>query len=180
KSNREYWDEKLKKWFDNATSSNLKYNTKYDWSYWIASGDPARVWVTFDDPLDGQRKKFFLDGPKDASGYPTQWKPTEFFLQREFSSRLELIPSTVLKYDQRLNKLVQTKAERKQIKQEQQPSQPSATTTTTNQKDVYGGEFEFVGDVKVKFNGAKDNSEVLFINGKKIDVLDNQFETVLQ
>ncbi|MCN0158456.1 hypothetical protein M2A18_04145, partial [Mesomycoplasma ovipneumoniae] len=34
KSNREYWDEKLKKWFDNATSSNLKYNTKYDWSYW--------------------------------------------------------------------------------------------------------------------------------------------------
>ncbi|WP_341495006.1 Mbov_0399 family ICE element protein [Mesomycoplasma ovipneumoniae] len=175
KSNREYWDEKLKKWFDNATSSNLKYNTKYDWSYWTASGDPARVWVTFDDPLDGQRKKFFLDGPKDASGYPTQWKPTEFFLQREFSSRLELIPSNVLKYDQRLNRLIQTKAAKKQINQTQQP-----TTTTTPNLNVYGGEFEFVGDVKVKFSGAKDNSEVLFINGKKIDVLDNQFETVLQ
>ncbi|MCN0158474.1 hypothetical protein M2A18_04235, partial [Mesomycoplasma ovipneumoniae] len=175
KSNREYWDEKLKKWFDNATSSNLKYNTKYDWSYWTASGDPARVWVTFDDPLDGQRKKFFLDEPKDASGYPTQWKPTEFFLQREFSSRLELIPSNVLKYDQRLNRLIQTKAGKKQINQTQQPS-----STTTPNLNVYGGEFEFVGDVKVKFSGAKDNSEVLFINGKKIDVLDNQFETVLQ
>ncbi|WP_337897574.1 Mbov_0399 family ICE element protein [Mesomycoplasma ovipneumoniae] len=178
KSNREYWDEKLKKWFDNATSSNLKYNTKYDWSYWTASGDPTRVWVTFDDPLDGQRKKFFLDGPKDASGYLTHWKPTQFFLQREFSSRLELIPSNVLKYDQKLNRLVQTKAERKQINQTQQPS--STTTPTGTNPNVYGGEFEFVGDVKVKFNGAKDNSEVLFINGKKIDVLDNQFETVLQ
>ncbi|MEG7280262.1 hypothetical protein V6B68_02240 [Mesomycoplasma ovipneumoniae str. Black Butte] len=176
KSNREYFDEKLKTWWD---KQEKKYNSKYDWSYWTASGDPARVWVTFDDPLDGQRKKFFLDGPKDASGYPTQWKPTEFFLQREFSSRLELIPSNVLKYDQKLNKLVKTTAERKQIKQEQQPSQPSGTTIPEN-KDVYGGEFEFVGDVKVKFNGAKDNSEVLFINGKKIDVLDNQFETVLQ
>ncbi|WP_337899469.1 Mbov_0399 family ICE element protein [Mesomycoplasma ovipneumoniae] len=181
KSNREYWNEKLKKWFDNATSSNLKYNTKYDWSYWTASGDPARVWVTFDDPLDGQRKKFFLDGPKDASGYPTQWKPTEFFLQREFSSRLELIPSTVLKYDQRLNRLVQTKAERKAIeKNQEQTNTTSQSTTTPENKDVYGGEFEFVGDVKVKFSGAKDNSEVLFINSKKIDVLDNQFETALQ
>ncbi|WP_425294443.1 Mbov_0399 family ICE element protein, partial [Mesomycoplasma ovipneumoniae] len=54
------------------------------------------------------------------------------------------------------------------------------TTPTNTNPNVYGGEFEFVGDVKVKFNGAKDNSEVLFINGKKIDVLDNRFETVLQ
>ncbi|WP_341420408.1 Mbov_0399 family ICE element protein [Mesomycoplasma ovipneumoniae] len=179
KSNREYWDETIKKWWEKAAKTNnstIPYNTKYDWSYWTASGDPARVWVTFDDPLDGQRKKFFLDGPKDASGYPTQWKPTEFFLQREFSSRLELIPSNVLKYDQRLNRLIQTKARKKQINQTQQPT----TTTTTPNLNVYGGEFEFVGDVKVKFSGAKDNSEVLFINGKKIDVLDNQFETVLQ
>ncbi|WP_337898947.1 Mbov_0399 family ICE element protein [Mesomycoplasma ovipneumoniae] len=181
KSNREYWDETIKKWWDTATKNNLQYNAKFDWSYWTASGDPARVWVTFDDPLDGQRKKFFLDGPKDASGYLTQWKPTEFFLQREFSSRLELIPSNVLKYDQRLNKLVKTKAERKAIeKNQEQTNTTSQSTTTPENKDVYGGEFEFVGDVKVKFNGAKDNSEVLFINGKKIDVLDNQFETVLQ
>ncbi|EXU60945.1 Mbov_0399 family ICE element protein [Mesomycoplasma ovipneumoniae] len=176
KSNHEYWVETLNNWWNKATKDNLKYNTRIDWSYWTASGDPARVWVTFDDPLDGQRKKFFLDGPKDASRYRTQWKPTEFFLQREFSSRLELIPSTVLKYDQRLNRVVPTKAERKQINQ-QQSNQTSSADANPN---VYGGEFEFVGDVKVKFNGAKDNSEVLFINGKKIDVLDNQFETVLQ
>ncbi|WP_425294468.1 Mbov_0399 family ICE element protein, partial [Mesomycoplasma ovipneumoniae] len=81
-----------------------------------------------------------------------------------------------LKYDQRLNRLIQTKARKKQINQTQQPT----TTTTTPNLNVYGGEFEFVGDVQVKFSGAKDHSEVLFINGKKIDVLDNQFETVLQ
>ncbi|WP_337898954.1 Mbov_0399 family ICE element protein [Mesomycoplasma ovipneumoniae] len=177
KSNREYFDEKLKTWWD---KQEKKYNSKYDWSYWTSSGDPANLWVEFDHPIDKNKQKFYLVKVDSANKFPTHWKPTEFFLQREFSSRLELIPSTVLKYDQRLNKLVQTKAERKQIKQEQQPSQPSGTTTIPENKDVYGGEFEFVGDVKVKFNGAKDNSEVLFINGKKIDVLDNQFETVLQ
>ncbi|MDW2861066.1 Mbov_0399 family ICE element protein [Mesomycoplasma ovipneumoniae] len=180
KSNREYWVETLNNWWNKATKDNLKYNARLDWKYWIASGDPAHVLVEFDHPLDNNRQKFYLADPKDASEYPTQWKPTEFFLQREFSSRLELIPSNVLKYDQRLNKLVQTKAERKEIKNGQESQSSNTTTPTTNQKDVYGGEFEFVGDVKVKFNGAKDNSEVLFINGKKIDVLDNQFETVLQ
>ncbi|MDW2835831.1 hypothetical protein R7U59_03045 [Mesomycoplasma ovipneumoniae] len=174
KSNREYWDEKVKTWWDSAKGEN-KYNAQINWSYWTSSGDPARMWVEFDHPLDGNRQKFFLANPEDASKWPTQWKPTEFFLQREFSSRLELIPSNVLKYDQKLNKLIQTKAERKQIQQ-----QTDQTTTIPENKNVYGGEFEFVGDVKVKFNGAKDNSEVLFINNKKIDVLDNQFETVLQ
>ncbi len=184
KSNREYWDETIKNWWEKAAKTNnstIPYNAEYRWSHWPSSGDIAKVWVEFVDPLDGQRKKFFLDGPKDASGYLTQWKPTEFFLQREFSSRLELIPSTVLKYDQRLNRLVQTKAERKQISQSNRSgATTTATTPTVANPNVYGGEFEFVGDVKVKFNGAKDNSEVLFINGKKIDVLDNQFETVLQ
>ncbi|WP_337897851.1 Mbov_0399 family ICE element protein [Mesomycoplasma ovipneumoniae] len=186
KSNREYWDEKVKTWWDSATKDNLKYNAKVNWSYWTASGDPARMWVEFDHPLDRNRQKFYLANPKDASKWPTQWKPTEFFLQREFSSRLELIPSTVLKYDERLKRLVQAKAERKQTKTNQTGFSSSstaltvATTPTDTNPNVYGGEFEFVGDVKVKFNGAKDNSEVLFINGKKIDVLDNQFETVLQ
>ncbi|MDW2892163.1 Mbov_0399 family ICE element protein [Mesomycoplasma ovipneumoniae] len=180
KSNREYWDEKVKTWWDSAKGEN-KYNAQINWSYWTSSGDPARMWVEFDHPLDGNRQKFFLANPKDASVWPTHWKPTEFFLQREFSSRLELIPSNVLKYDQRLNRLVQTKAERKQINQSNNSGATTTTTTPTNTNlNVYGGEFEFVGDVKVKFNGAKDNSEVLFINGKKIDVLDNQFETVLQ
>ncbi|MDW2891233.1 Mbov_0399 family ICE element protein [Mesomycoplasma ovipneumoniae] len=178
KSNREYFDERLNTWW-NSQAKN--YNSQYKFSYWTSSGDPANLWVEFDHPIDKNRQKFYLVKVDSADKFPTHWKPTKFFLQREFSSRLELIPSTVLKYDQRLNKLVQTKAERKQIKQEQQPSQPSGTTTTTtDRKDVYGGEFEFVGDVKVKFNGAKDESEVLFINDKKIDVLDNQFETVLQ
>ncbi|MDW2915775.1 hypothetical protein R7Z46_02475 [Mesomycoplasma ovipneumoniae] len=183
KSNREYWDETIKNWWEKATKHNLKYNIKYDWSYWTSSGDPANFWVTFDHPIDGNRQKFYLVDVNSASAdkFPTQWRPTKFFLQREFSSRLELIPSTILKYDQRLNKLIQTKAERKQSKTTEQPTNStSQTTTTPENKDVYGGEFEFVGDVKVKFNGAKDNSEVLFINGKKIDVLDNQFETVLQ
>ncbi|WP_069099004.1 Mbov_0399 family ICE element protein [Mesomycoplasma ovipneumoniae] len=182
KSNREYWDEKVNNWWNEATNNNLQYNARVNWSYWTTSGDPARMWVEFDHPLDGNRQKFYLDGPKDASGFSTQWKPTEFLLQREFSSRLELIPSTILKYDSRLNKLIQTKAERKQSKTTEQPTNSTSQTTTpsTEQKNVYGGEFEFVGDVKVKFNGAKDGSEVLFINGKKIDVLDNQFETVLQ
>ncbi|MDW2898056.1 hypothetical protein R7V77_01845 [Mesomycoplasma ovipneumoniae] len=178
KSNREYWEEIVKKWWDSAKGEN-KYNAQINWSYWTASGDPARMWVEFDHPLDGNRQKFFLANPKDASVWPTHWKPTEFFLQREFSSRLELIPSTVLKYDQKLNKLIKTKAERKGSTN-QTTSSSTPSTPTTEQKDVYGGEFEFVGDVKVKFNGAKDESEVLFINGKKIDVLDNQFETVLQ
>ncbi|WNM16705.1 Mbov_0399 family ICE element protein [Mesomycoplasma ovipneumoniae] len=180
KSNREYWDEKIKNWWDTATKNNPQYNAKFDWSYWTASGDIAWVWVTFDDPLDNQRKKFWLSNPK--SEWSTQWKPTKFFLQREFSSRLELIPSTVLKYDEKLKRLVQIKADRKQIQANQQPNSSTSQTaiTTNDQANVYGGEFEFVGDVKVKFNGAKDNSEVLFINGKKIDVLDNQFETVLQ
>ncbi|WP_341513412.1 Mbov_0399 family ICE element protein [Mesomycoplasma ovipneumoniae] len=174
KSNREYFDEKLKTWWD---KQEKKYNSKYDWSYWTSSGDPGNLWVTFDHPIDGNRQKFYLVNVDSADKFPTQWKPTKFFLQREFSSRLELIPSNVLKYDQKLNKLVKTTAERTEIKKEQQPSQ---TPSPPENKDVYGGEFEFVGDVKIKFNGAKDNSEVLFINGKKIDVLDNQFETVLQ
>ncbi|WP_341495338.1 Mbov_0399 family ICE element protein [Mesomycoplasma ovipneumoniae] len=174
KSNREYFDEKLKTWWD---KQEKKYNSKYDWSYWTSSGDPGNLWVTFDHPIDGNRQKFYLVNVDSADKFPTQWKPTNFFLQREFSSRLELIPSNVLKYDQKLNKLVKTTAERTEIKKEQQPSQ---TPSPPENKDVYGGEFEFVGDVKIKFNGAKDNSEVLFINGKKIDVLDNQFETVLQ
>ncbi len=185
KSNREYWDEKIKKWWEKAAKTNddtIPYSAEYRWSYWPNSGDIAWVWVEFVDPLDKQRKKFWLSNPKDDSKWPTQWKPTEFFLQREFSSRLELIPSTVLKYDEKLKRLVQTTASRKETKTPQQPSNSNGqgTTPATDQKEVYGGEFEFVGDVKVKFNGAKDNSEVLFINGKKIDVLDNQFETVLQ
>ncbi|MDW2835850.1 hypothetical protein R7U59_03165 [Mesomycoplasma ovipneumoniae] len=180
KSNREYFDEKLKKWWENATKDNLKYNSKYDWSYWTSSGDPANLWVTFDHPIDKNRQKFYLVNVNSAEKFPTQWKPTKFFLQREFSSRLELIPSTVLKYDQRLNKLVQTTAERKQTKTNQTASSGTSSEPATGQKGVYGGGFEFVGDVKVKFNGAKDGSEVLFINDKKIDVLDNQFETVLQ
>lgn len=184
KSNREYWVETLNNWWEKAAKTNdstIPYSAEYRWSYWPSSGDIAQVWVEFVDPLDKQRKKFWLSNPQSPSEWPTQWKPTEFFLQREFSSRLELIPSNVLKYDQRLNRLVQVKAERKQISQ----SNSSSITTTTNtptdaNPNVYGGEFEFVGDVKVKFSGAKDNSEVLFINGKKIDVLNNQFETVLQ
>ncbi len=181
KSNREYFDEKLKKWWENATKDNPKYNSKYDWSYWTSSGDPANLWVTFDHPIDKNRQKFYLVKVDSAGKFPTHWKPTKFFLQREFSSRLELIPSNVLKYDQTLNKLVKTKAERKALeKNQEQTNSTSQTTTPSENKDVYGGEFEFIGDVKVKFNGAKDNSEVLFINGKKIDVLDNQFETVLQ
>ncbi len=174
KSNREYFDEKLKTWWD---KQEKKYNSKYDWSYWTSSGDPGNLWVTFDHPIDKNRQKFYLVNVDSADKFRTQWKPTEFFLQREFSSRLELIPSNVLKYDQKLNRLIQTKAGKKEINQ---PQQPTTTTTTTPNLNVYGGEFEFVGDVKVKFSGAKDNSEVLFINGKKIDVLDNQFETVLQ
>ncbi|WP_143825193.1 Mbov_0399 family ICE element protein [Mesomycoplasma ovipneumoniae] len=185
KSNREYWDEKVNNWWKEATKSSPQYNAQVNWSYWTASGDPARMWVEFDHPIDKNRQKFYLANPKDASDWPTQWKPTEFFLQRQFSSRLELIPSNVLKYDQNLNKLVKIKAERKQTKTNQTNSSSSGTTLTTTtptdtNPNVYGGEFEFVGDVKVKFNGAKDNSEVLFINDKKIDVLDNQFETVLQ
>ncbi|XBE78396.1 hypothetical protein VQY16_01180 [Mesomycoplasma ovipneumoniae] len=180
KSNREYWDEKVNNWWTKATKSSPQYNAKINWSYWTASGDPARMWVEFDHPLDGNRQKFYLANPKDASDFPTQWKPTEFFLQRQFSSRLELIPSTVLKYDERLKRLVQTIAKRTEIKKEQQPTQPTTIPTTPTDPNIYGGDFEFVGDVKVKFNSAKDNSEVLFINGKKIDVLDNQFETVLQ
>ncbi|WP_337903432.1 Mbov_0399 family ICE element protein [Mesomycoplasma ovipneumoniae] len=185
KSNREYFDERLKNWWGKSAKTNNshpQYNSKYDWSYWTNSGDPANLWVTFDHPIDKNKQKFYLVNVGSADKFPTQWKPTEFFLQREFSSRLELIPSIVLTYDQKLNKLVQTKANRKQIQGNQQPNNStSQTDTTTNdQANVYGGEFEFVGDVKVKFNGAKDNSEVLFINGKKIDVLDNQFETVLQ
>ncbi|WP_341516298.1 Mbov_0399 family ICE element protein [Mesomycoplasma ovipneumoniae] len=185
KSNREYWVETLNNWWEKAAKTNdstIPYSAEYRWSYWPSSGDIAQVWVEFVDPLDKQRKKFWLSNPDDASKWPTQWKPTKFFLQREFSSRLELIPSTVLKYNEKLKRLVRTKAERKQIQANQQPnSSTSQTATPTNdQANVYGGEFEFVGDVKVKFNGAKDNSEVLFVNGKKIDVLDNQFETVLQ
>ncbi|XBE78072.1 hypothetical protein VQY16_03865 [Mesomycoplasma ovipneumoniae] len=175
KSNREYFDERLNNWWNSQTKS---YNSQYKFSYWTSSGDPANLWIEFDHPLDKNRQKFYLVNVDSADKFRTHWKPTEFFLQREFSSRLELIPSTVLKYDQRLNKLVQTKAERKASEKTQQ--QPSQTPSPPKNKDVYGGEFEFVGDVKVKFNGAKDNSEVLFINGKKIDVLDNQFETVLQ
>ncbi len=180
KSNREYFVDKLNNWWN---SQNKQYNAQYGWSYWNSNGNPAHVWVEFDHPLDGNRQKFYLVNVYSADKFPTQWKPTEFFLQREFSSRLELIPSNVLKYDQRLNRLVQTKAERKALETNQQQTNatdhPPATPATDN-NNVYGGEFEFVGDVKVKFNGAKDNSEVLFINGKKIDVLDNQFETVLQ
>ncbi|MDW2870674.1 hypothetical protein R7V45_00805 [Mesomycoplasma ovipneumoniae] len=181
KSNREYWDEKVNKWWESAKGEN-KYNARVNWSYWTNTGDPARMWIEFDHPLDGNKQKFYLANPKDASEWPTQWKPTEFFLQREFSSRLELIPSMVLTYDQKLNRLVQTTAQKKQIgnSDEQRPEQTSQSPGTTDGKNVYGGEFEFVGDVKVKFNSAKDNSEVLFINDKKIDVLDNQFETVLQ
>ncbi len=178
KSNREYFDEKLNNWWN---KQEKKYNSKYDWSYWTSSGDPGNLWVTFDHPIDKNRQKFYLVNVDSADKFRTQWKPTEFFLQREFSSRLELIPSNVLKYDQKLNRLVQTKAERKQISQSNRSgATTTATTPTEANPNVYGGEFEFVGDVKVKFNGAKDNSEVLFINGKKIDVLDNQFETVLQ
>ncbi|MDO6856482.1 hypothetical protein Q4502_02035 [Mesomycoplasma ovipneumoniae] len=175
KSNREYFDERLNNWWNSQTKN---YNSKYNWSYWTSSGDPANLWVEFDHPLDKNKQKFYLVNVDSADKFPTHWKPTEFFLQREFSSRLELIPSTILKYDQRLNKIIKTKAERKASEKDQQ--QPSQTQSPPENKEVYGGEFEFVGDVKVKFNGAKDESEVLFINGKKIDVLDNQFETVLQ
>ncbi|MBG0730748.1 Mbov_0399 family ICE element protein [Mycoplasma sp. 'Moose RK'] len=178
KSNKEYFEEKINQWWNQNKKQNSDenpYNVKYSYNTWSTSKNPADFWIEFDHPLDKNRQKFYIVNYDTPDKFPTFWKPTPFLLQKEFSSRLELIPSQVWKYDSDLKGLVKQKAERKKDeeakKEEQEKNQGN---------NIYGGKFEFVGDVKVKFNAAKDESEVLFINGKKVDVLDNQFETTLQ
>ncbi|MXR33709.1 Mbov_0399 family ICE element protein [Mesomycoplasma hyopneumoniae] len=179
KSNKEYFEEKLKSWWNkNATinNSNANYNSQYKYNIWTNSKNPADLWIEFDHPTAKNKQKFYIVNVDSSDKFPTHWKPTQFLLQKEFSSRLELIPSEVLKYDSKLARLIKIKAEKKAAK----TNQTNNPQNTNNDQNIYAGEFEFVGDIQVKFHAAKDESEVLFINGKKIDVLDNQFESVLQ
>ncbi|VEU66118.1 Mbov_0399 family ICE element protein [Mesomycoplasma hyopneumoniae] len=183
KTNKQYFEEKIKNWWEKnkkqtSSGENPPYGASYHYNKWQNSKNPADIWIEFQHPLEKKKYKFYLVNASSPEKFPTVWKPTPFLLQKEFTSRLELIPSEVWKYDPHLKGLIKQRAEKKQDIQDQEKLAKSQEKEQGN--NIYGGQFEFVGDVQVKFHAAKDESEVLFINGKKIDVLDNQFQSVLQ
>ncbi|MDW2892826.1 hypothetical protein R7V75_02470 [Mesomycoplasma ovipneumoniae] len=180
KSNKTYFHNLVNGWFDKVKTQN---DNSYKASFWYnydSFGNPTRAYIKFTHPIDNQIWQYEL-----SNNIKTEWVPTEYFRQKEFSDRLKFIPSQIYKYSESYKGLYRELDQKKDITDQDEEAKKLKEESSKQPKEsgenlTYGGKFEFLGDVKVQFAGNKEESEIMYINDKPVDVLNSNFEAILQ
>ncbi|VEU66289.1 Uncharacterised protein [Mesomycoplasma conjunctivae] len=174
KSNKEYFHDLVNNWFDPIKTQN---DNNYKAEFWYTTNsknEPSEVFIKFYNPIDKRYEQFIL-----SSNMKIEWQPTEFLKKQSFSSRLEFIPSYIYDYDTKTKRLVRILSPKKEINDDE-TKKLKEESARSNSSQLYGGKFEYFGDVGVEFSASDDENEVLYINDKPVDVLNKHFSTILK
>lgn len=174
KSNKNYFHDLINNWFDPIKTQN---DHNYRAEFWYSSNsknEPSEVFIKFYNPVDSRYEQFVL-----SSNMKIEWEPTEILKKQNFSSRLEFIPSYIYDYDTRTKRLVRILSPKNEINDDE-TRKLKEESAKSNSTQLYGGKFEYFGDVGVEFSASDDENEVLYINDKPVDVLNKHFSTVLK
>lgn len=180
KSNKTYFHNLVNKWFDKVkTQNDNNYNAVF-WYSFNSVGDPYKAFIKFRHPLDNQIWQYEL-----SNNMKVEWLPTEYLRNKEFADRLKFIPSQIYKYSDSYRGLYRELGQKKDITEQDEEAkklkeESLKQQSENNKNSTYGGKFEFLGDVGVQFAGNKEESEIMYINDKPVDVLNSNFSTILE
>ncbi|UWD33921.1 Mbov_0399 family ICE element protein [Mesomycoplasma molare] len=157
-SNIEYLERKIadfKRQIANIKYSsefNLKYSTNFD-----NRKEKISFFLEYTNRITNKKELI-----KISNALEIKWIETEIFKSKNIKERLEIIPSKYLNWKNNDSlELVDDEKTRKENDKEI--------------SDIYGGHWYYNAPVKVNFKTTLNENEILYINGKKVDVLDQNF-----
>lgn len=146
-------------------NNQKKYNSSLQFN--VTSDTTIEFFLNFQHPQDKNYYNFILNQNVNIN-----FSPEKHSNKDEFWKRLTVIPGQIYDqniYEPKTDEPIKIQTEKKENEEKKE-----------NIRYIYGGKWEYHDKIKLNFFADENENEILYVNGKPIDVLDLNFNYVLE